>query len=74
VKNLKSASSGNERVQERLLHLVERALRARFRLWLQNRDEPEASRFDSLQLQGSADTSLCTLSPLPRWGEGTEIP
>jgi hypothetical protein len=34
--------SGKKRAQERPLHQVERALRARFQLWIQNRNETES--------------------------------
>ncbi len=52
MKKLKIGSFRKKRAQERPLHQVERALRARFRLWTQNCNL--AASFDSIfsQLQG----------------------
>ena len=51
MKNLRSGLSSKKRAQERPLHLVERALRARFRLQIQNVMGPDGSDSIFSQLQ-----------------------
>ena len=52
MKNLRIGFLRQERARERPLHQVERALRARFRQRIQNRDRSRLSRFNFFTAPG----------------------